>query len=52
MHLNPEKFITHIYFLVHVVAEKLLALALWRAHLIAKKAQHQIHVVNANHVKI
>jgi hypothetical protein len=43
---------THIYLVVHVVAEKLQVHESWRARLIAKKAQHLTHVVNANRVKI
>ena len=52
MHSLLEKHITHIYLVDLVVAEKLLALASWRAHLTAKKAQPQLLVVFANPVKI
>jgi hypothetical protein len=49
---NLVAFITPIYFLALVVAEKLRALALWLALLIAKKAQPLIHAENANPVLI
>jgi hypothetical protein len=46
------KHITHIYLADLVVAEKLLALASWRDHLTAKKAQPQNLAASANPVKI
>jgi hypothetical protein len=48
----PEKHTTHIYLADLVVVEKLLALASWRAHLTAKKAQLQHLAAFANLVKI
>ena len=49
---NLVAFIMLIYFLALVVAEKLRALALWLALLIAKKVQPLIHAENANPVLI
>jgi hypothetical protein len=49
---NQVAHITHICLAAHAVAEKLQALALWRVHLIAKKAQPQIHAANVNRVMI
>jgi hypothetical protein len=49
---NLVVFTMLIYFLALVVAEKLRALALWLALLIAKKAQPLIHAENANPVLI
>jgi hypothetical protein len=46
------KRITHIYLADLVVVEKLLALASWRAHLTAKKAQRQLLAASVNPVKI
>ena len=46
------KHITLIYLADHVVAEKLLALASWLAHLIANKARLQLLAASANPVKI
>ena len=51
-HSLPEKHIMHIYLADLAVAEKLLALASWRAHLTANKAQPQPRVDFANLVKI
>jgi hypothetical protein len=42
----------HIFLAVRAGAEKPLALALWRAHLIAKKAQRLHLVERANRVPI
>ena len=52
MRWNQDEFITHIYSLVLVAAERLLVRASWRDHLIEKKDQHQNLVANANLVKI
>ena len=41
----------HIYLADHAVAERLLALASWRAALTAKKVQLLILAVNVNHVR-
>jgi hypothetical protein len=49
---NLVALITHIYLVAHVGAEKHQVLALWRAHLTAKKAQLRIHVVSVSRVKI
>ena len=49
---NPVKHITHISLAAHVVAAKLLALASWRDHSTAKKAQRLIHVAYANRAQI
>ena len=50
--LNPAKLITHISLAAHVVVEKLLALASWRAHSTVKRDQHLLLVVSANRVMI
>ena len=50
--LNPVKRIMHIYLAVRAVAAKLPALALWRAHLIAKKALLLILAAYANPAQI
>ena len=50
--LNPAKHIMHISLAAHVVAAKLPALALWRAHLIAKKALLLILAAYANPAQI
>ena len=49
---NQVKLITHISLAAHAVAAKHLALASWRDHLTAKKAQRLIHVAYANRAQI
>ena len=49
---NPAKPTTHISSAVHAVAARHLLRESWRARLTVKKAQHQLHVGNANPEKI
>jgi hypothetical protein len=52
MHLSLERFTMRICLVDQGDAVRHQVPELWRAHLIAKKDQHQTHVASANHARI